>query len=101
MAEQPTTNNQQPPATHPAKRVLTRLLVLPIRFYQYFISPLLGSNCRFYPSCSHYTQEAIETHGPGKGLWLGLKRIVKCHPWHPGGVDPVPPPNNGKQDTHP
>ena len=61
-----------------------------IRLYQKLISPLLKSNCRYHPSCSHYTYEAIEIHGAGKGSWLGIKRIGRCHPFHEGGVDPVP-----------
>jgi uncharacterized protein len=61
-----------------------------IRFYQRFISPLLGSNCRFYPTCSHYTYDAIAKFGVLQGSWLGLKRIIRCHPWNPGGYDPVP-----------
>lgn len=61
-----------------------------IRFYQRAISPMLGSNCRFYPTCSSYTYEAIEKHGALKGIFLGSKRIIKCHPFHPGGYDPVP-----------
>jgi putative membrane protein insertion efficiency factor len=63
-----------------------------IRAYQYLISPLLGNHCRFYPSCSHYAAEAIETHGALRGSWLALRRLSRCHPWHEGGVDPVPPP---------
>jgi uncharacterized protein len=66
------------------------VLLAVIRFYQRFISPLLGSSCRYYPSCSHYTYEAIEKYGVGKGGWMGLRRIARCHPWHPGGFDPVP-----------
>jgi putative membrane protein insertion efficiency factor len=58
--------------------------------YQLFISPLLGSNCRFYPTCSAYMIEALKKYGLFKGLGLGLKRIAKCHPWNPGGYDPVP-----------
>ena len=69
---------------------LAKMATLLIRFYQYAISPLLGTNCRFYPSCSSYNIAAIETHGLLKGGYLGIKRILKCHPWHPGGVDPVP-----------
>jgi putative membrane protein insertion efficiency factor len=69
--------------------VRTVFLVL-IRFYQRFISPLLGSNCRYYPTCSHYTYEAIDRYGVLKGGWLGIKRISRCHPWHEGGYDPVP-----------
>lgn len=59
-----------------------------IEFYQRFISPNLGNHCRFYPSCSAYFYQAIEKYGLIKGLWLGMKRILKCHPWHQGGVDP-------------
>ncbi|MDO9600174.1 MAG: membrane protein insertion efficiency factor YidD [Azoarcus sp.] len=62
-----------------------------IRGYQLFISPLLGPRCRFYPTCSHYALEAIDTHGALKGSWLALRRVLRCHPWHPGGLDPVPP----------
>jgi putative membrane protein insertion efficiency factor len=61
-----------------------------IRGYQLVISPLLGPRCRFYPSCSHYAIEAIETHGALRGVWLTIKRISRCHPWHEGGFDPVP-----------
>lgn len=61
-----------------------------IRLYRYLISPLLGDCCRFYPSCSHYGEEAIARHGLLKGSWLTLKRLCKCHPFHPGGIDWVP-----------
>lgn len=61
-----------------------------IRLYQLLLSPLLGSHCRFYPTCSHYTYEAIEKYGVVQGGWLGIKRISRCHPWHEGGFDPVP-----------
>ena len=63
-----------------------------IRGYQLFLSPLLGSNCRFYPTCSHYAREAIEKHGALKGVWLAIRRIGRCNPWHEGGVDLVPEP---------
>ncbi|MDR1162262.1 MAG: membrane protein insertion efficiency factor YidD [Candidatus Accumulibacter sp.] len=66
------------------------LLLILIRFYQYAISPMLGRQCRFIPSCSEYTAEAIGKHGAAKGLYYGVKRIFRCHPWNPGGVDPVP-----------
>jgi uncharacterized protein len=61
-----------------------------VRAYQSFVSPLLASNCRYYPTCSHYTYEAIEIHGAAKGSWLGIKRVGRCHPFHEGGLDPVP-----------
>ncbi|MCS2610603.1 membrane protein insertion efficiency factor YidD [Halomonas dongshanensis] len=66
------------------------LLVGLVRGYQLVISPLLGPRCRFWPSCSSYTIEALKVHGPLRGSWLSLKRIVKCHPGHSGGMDPVP-----------
>jgi len=66
------------------------LIILLVRFYQLFISPILGPRCRFYPTCSSYTIEAIKTHGVLCGSWLAIKRIGRCHPANPGGVDPVP-----------
>ena len=66
------------------------LLLLLLRGYQYAIRPLLGANCRFAPSCSDYAREAIERHGALKGSWLALRRVLRCHPYHPGGYDPVP-----------
>ena len=66
------------------------LLLNCIRGYQWLISPLLGNNCRYYPSCSSYCIEAIEIHGPVAGLWLGLRRLLRCHPFTPGGIDLVP-----------
>lgn len=66
------------------------LLLLVLRGYQYAIGPLFGANCRFYPSCSEYAREAIDRHGAGKGSWLTLRRLGRCHPYHPGGFDPVP-----------
>ncbi|WP_305045495.1 membrane protein insertion efficiency factor YidD [Geoalkalibacter sp.] len=61
-----------------------------IRFYQLVLSPLKGPSCRFYPSCSQYSFDAIHRYGTIKGLWLGLRRLAKCHPFHPGGMDPLP-----------
>lgn len=69
---------------------MKKVLVMMIRGYQILISPLLGNRCRFLPSCSHYAMEAITTQGSLKGLYLATKRICKCHPFHPGGYDPVP-----------
>jgi len=70
---------------------MRRLAVFLIRLYQWIVSPLLGPRCRFYPSCSHYALEAMERFGMLRGLWLALARIARCHPFHPGGFDPVPP----------
>lgn len=70
---------------------MDRMMLALIRFYQWFISPVLGPHCRFHPSCSHYMAEAILRHGPLRGFLLGIRRISRCHPWNPGGYDPVPP----------
>jgi len=67
------------------------LLLALIDAYRLLLSPFFGTQCRFYPTCSAYAREAIEVHGSLRGSWLAVKRILKCHPWHPGGVDPVPP----------
>ena len=69
---------------------LTWLSIFLIRLYQLVISPGLPSSCRFAPSCSAYTLEAVQRHGALWGIWLGARRLVRCHPWHPGGYDPVP-----------
>jgi len=69
------------------------VLIALIRAYQWFVSPLLGNHCRFYPSCSQYAREAIERHDAPRGVWLAVRRLLRCHPWHPGGVDPVPEPS--------
>ena len=71
-------------------RVIAKLLVLPIRFYQIALSPLLGSSCRFTPTCSEYAKQAILKHGPIKGLGLAIWRILRCNPWGGSGYDPVP-----------
>ena len=73
---------------------MKEILILLIRFYQKFISPMFPAKCRFYPTCSQYTLEAIKEHGAIKGTYLGIRRILKCHPFHEGGYDPVPKKEN-------
>lgn len=78
---------------------MKKLLIGLVRVYQILISPVLGNNCRYYPSCSAYTIEAMEKWGPLRGIWMGVKRVGRCHPWHEGGVDPVPdPPHRHRHD---
>lgn len=71
-------------------RLFQKILLFLIKGYRYLISPWLGNNCRFYPSCSCYTEEAIQRHGAWRGTWLGIRRISRCHPFCEGGYDPVP-----------
>ena len=71
-------------------KFLNFLLVIPIKLYQILISPILGPNCRYHPTCSQYSIEAINKYGPFKGTWLAIKRISSCHPWGGSGHDPVP-----------
>lgn len=73
------------------KKFVRKLFILPVRAYQKFLSPLLGKNCRFLPTCSAYMIEAIEVHGVARGLLLGIWRILRCNPFGKGGFDPVPP----------
>ncbi|MDE0088777.1 MAG: membrane protein insertion efficiency factor YidD [Candidatus Poribacteria bacterium] len=68
---------------------MSRLILYAIRGYRRFISPLFPPTCRFHPTCSHYAQQAFEQYGTFKGIWLTLKRLAKCHPYHPGGFDPL------------
>lgn len=75
-----------------------RVLILPIRGYQRFISPLFPPVCRFYPSCSTYAVQALRVHGALYGSWLAIRRIGRCHPFHPGGLDPVPPPRGRRNE---
>ncbi len=72
-------------------KILSFPLILLIKFYQGAISPFLGNNCRYQPTCSHYMVDALNIHGPFKGLFMGMKRILRCHPWGGSGYDPVPP----------
>jgi putative membrane protein insertion efficiency factor len=72
------------------REVPRRIVMLPIRGYQKFISPALPPSCRFSPSCSQYALEAVSKYGALKGMWLGARRLVRCHPFNPGGYDPVP-----------
>lgn len=69
---------------------MKQVVIAIIRFYQRYISPALGSSCRFQPTCSQYTVEAVDRYGALKGLWMGARRISRCHPFNPGGYDPVP-----------
>ena len=91
----------------PRPGLVARALLQPIRFYRKFIGPALPPSCRFEPSCSADAAEAITTHGAVGGLWLAVRRLLKCGPWHRGGYDPVPPrrgdaaPNPGTIPAHP
>ncbi|MBP9591264.1 MAG: membrane protein insertion efficiency factor YidD [Steroidobacteraceae bacterium] len=81
---------------------MRKILIAVIGLYRWFLSPLLGPNCRYYPTCSCYAQQSIERHGVLRGLWLAATRILRCHPWHDGGYDPVPdaPPSIFKRTSH-
>ncbi|MDR1602663.1 MAG: membrane protein insertion efficiency factor YidD [Tannerella sp.] len=72
------------------KRLLVQILLMPVYFYKYCISPLKPATCRYTPTCSEYAVQALKKHGPLKGFWLALKRICRCHPWGGHGYDPVP-----------
>jgi putative membrane protein insertion efficiency factor len=88
----------------PRRSIPTRALVAVIHFYQHWISPALPPSCRFYPSCSAYAVEALQVHGLLRGSGLTLWRLLRCAPWHPGGIDPVPPARHARtcsaQDHH-
>lgn len=72
------------------KSISSKIIIKLIKAYRLILSPWLGNHCRFYPSCSAYAIEAIQQHGIVRGSWLAIKRLACCHPWHEGGVDPVP-----------
>jgi putative membrane protein insertion efficiency factor len=78
-------------------RLIIRLVLLPIYVYRYTLSPLIGRDCRFFPTCSQYAIEAISQHGVWSGGWMALRRIGRCHPWGGDGHDPVPPPNKSSK----
>jgi len=82
------------------RRPVRRLLLGVIGFYSRAVSPALPPRCRFYPTCSAYAAEAVERHGAARGSWLALRRLAKCAPWHPGGVDLVPPARSGTAEPH-
>ncbi|MGQ1889434.1 membrane protein insertion efficiency factor YidD [Thermophagus sp. OGC60D27] len=71
-------------------KVLVYILIIPVKFYQMVISPMTGPSCRYTPTCSVYSIQALKKHGPFKGLWLAIKRILSCNPWGGSGYDPVP-----------
>lgn len=79
-----------------ARRVLLAVVLAPLWVYRHLISPLTPQSCRYYPSCSAYAEEALKTHGVLRGSWLALRRLARCHPWAPGGVDHVPPPRTSR-----
>jgi putative membrane protein insertion efficiency factor len=81
---------------HLARRIPSLLLMALVRVYQLVVSPLFAGSCRFYPSCSAYGLEALRVHGALRGTWLTARRLLRCHPWNPGGVDEVP-----TKGTHP
>lgn len=79
---------------------MKKIMLVMIKFYRYAISPLFPPTCRFYPTCSSYSYQAIQEYGALKGGWLSIKRIVKCHPFNPGGYDPVPHQHNDHKEEH-
>ena len=83
--------------TSPSLQV--RLVIGLIHLYRAAVSPFLGATCRYTPSCSHYTETAVRRFGVARGSWLGLRRILRCHPFHPGGYDPVPDPTRERRDV--
>ena len=90
MRTQPQSTPLAPARLHPALWALALPLRLIVFIYQKLISPLLQPACRYAPSCSAYAAEALALHGPFRGSWLAARRLLRCHPWAPGGIDPVP-----------
>lgn len=82
------------------RTILSHLVLLPVKLYQWIISPLFPATCRHTPTCSVYTVEAVKEWGPLKGIWLGMKRLSKCHPWGTSGYDPVPRKCNHENCNH-
>lgn len=82
------------------ERIIARAMEMPVHFYRYAISPLLPPSCRYTPTCSQYVIEALRLHGPLRGSWLAIRRILRCHPWGGSGYDPVPP-RPGQQNRAP
>jgi len=78
------------------RKILNTIVLIPVRLYQWIISPLFPASCRHTPTCSNYTVEAVNEWGPIKGIWLGIKRLSKCHPWGTSGYDPVPKKDQSK-----
>lgn len=87
-SEEVTSEESSATATRPSP--LAWILLLPVRFYRAVLSPLIPPSCRFYPSCSAYAVESLTRHGAFRGVYLTLRRLLRCGPWHPGGLDPVP-----------
>ena len=95
------------PGPSPARRALRALAAAPkflllgaLRVYQLYVSPMRPPTCRFYPSCSQYAVIAVTRHGALRGTWLAARRLLRCHPWNPGGVDDVPPAGAGRRHHH-
>ncbi len=84
------------PEPNPPRTALARLVIAVLSAYKRYVSPLLPPACRFEPTCSEYMREAIGEHGMGRGVWLGVRRLARCHPWNPGGFDPVPRRGGGR-----
>ncbi|MHA6483768.1 membrane protein insertion efficiency factor YidD [Paenibacillus sp. strain BS8-2] len=92
-------DSDNPQSAKPRRRIARAVARAPIVFYRKAISPLKPPTCRFYPTCSAYALEAIEKHGAARGSWLAARRIARCHPFHPGGFDPVPEPSVGRHSS--